>query len=164
MNLGELLVILTLIMVVVGPQRLPEYAESLARMVREVRRMAVGARDQVRAELGPDFDDIDWQKLDPRQYDPRRIVRDALTEAWEEPVKPLNANKKAPEREETENQSRNQAGDTPDPGADGDSAHHDQVAESGGGDQSPPGVASGPPATPRPPNPPREVPFDIEAT
>jgi sec-independent protein translocase protein TatB len=30
--------------------------------------------------LGPDFDDMDWKKLDPRQYDPRRIIREALKE------------------------------------------------------------------------------------
>jgi sec-independent protein translocase protein TatB len=29
--------------------------------------------------LGPEFDEVDWKKLDPRQYDPRRIVRDALS-------------------------------------------------------------------------------------
>ena len=28
--------------------------------------------------MGPEFDDVDWKALDPRQYDPRRIVRDAL--------------------------------------------------------------------------------------
>ena len=28
--------------------------------------------------MGPDFDDVDWRTLDPRQYDPRRIIREAL--------------------------------------------------------------------------------------
>ncbi len=81
-NGGELLVIAVLALLVIGPERLPQYAAQFGRLVREVRRMAVGARDQVRAELGPEFDDVDWQKLDPRQYDPRRIVKDALTDAW----------------------------------------------------------------------------------
>jgi sec-independent protein translocase protein TatB len=30
--------------------------------------------------MGPDFDEVDWKKLDPRQYDPRRIIREALTD------------------------------------------------------------------------------------
>jgi sec-independent protein translocase protein TatB len=34
----------------------------------------------VRDELGPDVDDIEWKKLDPRQYDPRQIVRTALAD------------------------------------------------------------------------------------
>jgi sec-independent protein translocase protein TatB len=50
--------------------------------------MAQGASKQVRNEMGPEFDDIDWSKLDPRQYDPRRIVREALTDVWD-PDDPL---------------------------------------------------------------------------
>jgi hypothetical protein len=37
-------------------------------------------------EMGPDFDDVDWKKLDPRQYDPRRIIREALID--DEPTTP----------------------------------------------------------------------------
>lgn len=87
-NGGELLVIAVLALIVIGPERLPQYASQLARMVRELRRMAAGAREQVRAELGPEFEDVDWQKLDPRQYDPRRIVKDALNEVWEDEPEP----------------------------------------------------------------------------
>jgi sec-independent protein translocase protein TatB len=43
--------------------------------------MAQGASQQMREELGPEFDEIDWRKLDPRQYDPRRIVREALSDS-----------------------------------------------------------------------------------
>ncbi|MEJ5915065.1 hypothetical protein [Pseudokineococcus sp. 1T1Z-3] len=87
-NGGELLVLLLLVLVVVGPERLPRYTQQLADLVRGGVRYAKGARDSLKEEMGPEFEDIDWKKLDPRQYDPRRIVRDALTEAWDEPVKP----------------------------------------------------------------------------
>jgi sec-independent protein translocase protein TatB len=52
--------------------------------------MANGAKDRLRDEMGPDFDDVDWKRLDPRQYDPRRIIREALLDD-EEPavVKPV---------------------------------------------------------------------------
>jgi sec-independent protein translocase protein TatB len=50
--------------------------------------MASGAKDRMRDEMGPDFDEIDWKKLDPRQYDPRRIIREALTEE-DEPAQPV---------------------------------------------------------------------------
>lgn len=79
-NLSELSVIVVVALVVIGPERLPQYAEHLARFVREGRKMALGLREQVREEIGPDFDDVDWRQLDPRQYDPRRIVREALSE------------------------------------------------------------------------------------
>ena len=63
---------------VLGPERLPGYAAQLARLVRSLRDLANGAKDRMREEMGPDFDDVDWKKLDPRQYDPRRIIREAL--------------------------------------------------------------------------------------
>jgi sec-independent protein translocase protein TatB len=87
-NPAEFIVLAVVAAVVLGPERLPEYAAQLARLVREMRKMAQGASAQVRDELGPEFDDIDWRKLDPRQYDPRRIVREALADVWD-PDDPL---------------------------------------------------------------------------
>lgn len=81
---GEKLLILGLIAVfVLGPERLPQYAAQLARFVKTLRRLADGAKDQLSTELG---EDVDWKKLDPRQYDPRRIIREALIE--DTPAKP----------------------------------------------------------------------------
>ncbi len=77
-NGGEFLVLGAVAVVVLGPERLPTYAAQLGKLVREARTFARNAREQVRGEMGEEFDDIDWQKLDPRRYDPRRIVRDAL--------------------------------------------------------------------------------------
>ena len=89
----EFLVLLAVAALVLGPERLPQYAQQLTRLVRELRRMAQGATDQVRQELGPEFDDVDWRKFDPRQYDPRRIVREALSDVWD-PDDPLGMNAK----------------------------------------------------------------------
>jgi sec-independent protein translocase protein TatB len=72
--------------ILLGPDRLPYYASQLARFVRGVRDFANGAKERVREEMGPDFDDVDWKKLDPRQYDPRRIIREALLEDEKVPV------------------------------------------------------------------------------
>ncbi|MFM6962928.1 MAG: Sec-independent protein translocase TatB [Micrococcales bacterium] len=78
---GEKLIILGLIAAfVLGPERLPGYAQKLAQLVKSVRRMAEGAKTQLSEEMGEEFEDLDWKKLDPRQYDPRRIIRDALRE------------------------------------------------------------------------------------
>lgn len=81
---GEKLLILGLIAVfILGPDRLPHYAQQLARFAKSVKRMADGAKDQLSSEIG---EELDWKKLDPRQYDPRRIIREALLE--DEEVKP----------------------------------------------------------------------------
>jgi sec-independent protein translocase protein TatB len=48
--------------------------------VRQLRSLGDTARTRAREELGDSFDDVEWRTLDPRQYDPRRIIRDALTD------------------------------------------------------------------------------------
>ena len=77
-NGWEFVIILVVAMLVIGPERLPTYAEQLGTMVRRGRDLLQNAKARVDDELGPEFSDVDWSKLDPRQYDPRRIVRDAL--------------------------------------------------------------------------------------
>jgi sec-independent protein translocase protein TatB len=78
---GEKLIILVIIAAfVLGPERLPQYAKQLANLIKSIRRMAEGAKEQLANELGPEYQELDWKKLDPRQYDPRRIIREALVE------------------------------------------------------------------------------------
>lgn len=78
LTLDKLIVIGIIAAIILGPERLPAAAERLGGLVRGVRDLANGAKDRMREEMGPEFDEVDWRKLDPRQYDPRRIVREAL--------------------------------------------------------------------------------------
>jgi sec-independent protein translocase protein TatB len=78
LTIEKLLLIGVIAALLIGPERLPRYAESLARLATRARDMLKGARTRVRDEMGPEFDEVDWRKLDPRQYDPRRIIREAL--------------------------------------------------------------------------------------
>ena len=76
---GWEIVLLALIAVfVLGPDRLPEYAAKLAHGIRKLRVMAEGAKGQLKEQLGPEYEDINWRQHDPPQYDPRRIVTEAL--------------------------------------------------------------------------------------
>ena len=76
----EMVILVLVALFVIGPQRLPEYAAKLRDFVRSFRRMAEGAKETVKKDFGADLDEYDWRSLDPRQYDPRRIVREALAE------------------------------------------------------------------------------------
>ena len=78
LSFEKLLIIGVVAVFLIGPERLPRYTAQLAKFVRTVRDMANGAKDRMREEMGPDFEEVDWKKLDPRQYDPRRIIREAL--------------------------------------------------------------------------------------
>jgi sec-independent protein translocase protein TatB len=57
--------------------------------VKTLRGFADGAKERMREEMGPEFDEVDWRKLDPRQYDPRRIIREALVDEVVPPAKPV---------------------------------------------------------------------------
>src|SRR5258705_12299448 len=62
---------------ILGPERLPSAAAWVGRSIRKVREYASGARDQLRSEMGPEFDELrkplqDLQQL--RSFDPRRAV------------------------------------------------------------------------------------------
>ena len=82
---GWEIVLLALIAVfVLGPDRMPEYAAKLAHAIRRLRVMAEGAKDQLKDQLGPEYEDINW-----RQYDPRRIVKEALLDPLDEAIAPV---------------------------------------------------------------------------
>ena len=94
-NIGplEFLVLAMVAIVVVGPDRLPKLAKDAAEMLRTLRDLATGAREQLREELGPEFADIDLRNLNPRtavqravfgddvdlgRLNPRNALRDAI--------------------------------------------------------------------------------------
>ena len=74
----KLLLIGVIAVFVIGPERLPAYSAKFGQLVRKLKEMSSGAKDRIKEELGDDFDEEEWKKLDPRQYDPRRIIREAL--------------------------------------------------------------------------------------
>lgn len=74
-NGAEFLVIAVIAVILVGPERLPEYVRGLRSLVKRARGAVREGQTALRSEFG---EDVDWERLDPRQYDPRKIVRDAL--------------------------------------------------------------------------------------
>jgi sec-independent protein translocase protein TatB len=73
---GEFLILVIAGLLIFGPERLPEAAAWLGRTLRQIRDYAQGAREQLRAELGPEFDELrkpleDLQEL--RGFHPRRF-------------------------------------------------------------------------------------------
>ncbi|HQV81643.1 MAG TPA: twin-arginine translocase TatA/TatE family subunit, partial [Ornithinibacter sp.] len=69
-NGWEVVLVALIAVFILGPDRLPEYAAKLARGIRKARVMAEGAKVQLKDQLGPEYEDINWRQYDPRQYDP----------------------------------------------------------------------------------------------
>jgi sec-independent protein translocase protein TatB len=91
---GEFLVLVVGGLFILGPERLPSAAAWLGRTVRQVREYATGAREQLRSELGPEFDELrqpleDLRGLrgfNPRGFTPRSaITRHLLDDSDGEP-------------------------------------------------------------------------------
>ena len=80
-NIGpwELLVLAFVGVIVLGPERLPALARDAANMLRQLRDLATGARNQLKNELGPEFSDVDLQALrDLRALNPRTAITRVL--------------------------------------------------------------------------------------
>lgn len=80
-NIGpfEFLVLALVAVIVLGPDRLPQFARDAAQLLRTLRELATGARTQLRDELGPEFADLDLRSLNPRTALQRAILGDDET-------------------------------------------------------------------------------------
>jgi sec-independent protein translocase protein TatB len=68
LSLPKLLILAVLALVVFGPNELPKMAAQAGRLLRELRRIAEGAKADLREGLGPEFADFDIDDLNPRRF------------------------------------------------------------------------------------------------
>lgn len=72
-NVWEIMAIAVLALLVFGPDKLPGLAADAARLLREVRRMATGARQDLKDSIGPELGDMNLSDLDPRSFVKRNL-------------------------------------------------------------------------------------------
>lgn len=87
---AEILIIVVAGLFILGPERLPSAAAWLGKTVRQVREYATGAREQLKQEMGPEFEQLrkpleDLREL--RNFDPKRAVTKHLFDDDPEPAK-----------------------------------------------------------------------------
>ena len=58
-NGGEAIILVLLALFIIGPERLPEYAEKLKELVKAAKRYATGATEELKETLGPEIADVD---------------------------------------------------------------------------------------------------------
>ncbi|MGX7825176.1 Sec-independent protein translocase protein TatB [Actinokineospora sp. 24-640] len=78
---AEILVLGIAGLFILGPERLPAAASWVGKSVRKVRDFATGARDQLKTELGPEYEDLRKPLEDLRQlrnFDPKQMVANHL--------------------------------------------------------------------------------------
>jgi sec-independent protein translocase protein TatB len=74
LSLPKLLILAVLALVVFGPNELPRFAAQAGRVLRDLRRIAEGARADLREGLGPEFSDFDLDDLSPRRFVDKHLL------------------------------------------------------------------------------------------
>lgn len=78
-GIGEMIVIAGIALVIIGPDKFPEFAKICVRTIRDLRSYVEEAKDDLRKELAPLKKEIDQVK----SYDPESYI-DALTDSRDE--------------------------------------------------------------------------------
>jgi sec-independent protein translocase protein TatB len=65
---GEMIGLVVLALILVGPERMPRVASDLAKMIRKVRSMTNTATAEIRENLGPGFEDLKPADLNPKTF------------------------------------------------------------------------------------------------
>ena len=68
LDFTKLLLLGVVALLVFGPERLPGLAAQAGRALRELRRMAEGAKSELQDNLGPEFSNFDIADLNPKQF------------------------------------------------------------------------------------------------
>jgi sec-independent protein translocase protein TatB len=81
LSLTKLLVLAVIALVVFGPHELPKIAQQAGRALRDLRQIAEGAKADLREGLGPEFQDFDFDDLNPRRFVQKHLLDEPVTTA-----------------------------------------------------------------------------------
>lgn len=73
-NLPEIALLAALAIIIFGPEKLPDLARKAARIIAYLRAVGNDARGQLRKELGPEWDNIDFADLNPKTFVQRHLL------------------------------------------------------------------------------------------
>ncbi len=72
----KLLVLAVLALIIFGPKELPKIASQAGRVLRDLRRVAEGAKNDLREGLGPEFGDFEIDDLNPKRFLQKHLFDD----------------------------------------------------------------------------------------
>jgi sec-independent protein translocase protein TatB len=76
LSISKLLVLAVIALVIFGPNELPKMAAQAGRALRDLRRVAEGAKNDLREGLGPEFADFDLEDLNPKRFVQKHLLDD----------------------------------------------------------------------------------------
>ncbi|HTZ93375.1 MAG TPA: sec-independent translocase [Streptosporangiaceae bacterium] len=81
LDLPKLLFLGVVALIVFGPERLPSMAAQAGRALRELRRMAEGAKSELQENLGPEFSQFDLADINPKHFVRKHLLDDLTSES-----------------------------------------------------------------------------------
>jgi sec-independent protein translocase protein TatB len=81
LSITKLLVLAVIALIIFGPNELPRIARQAGRALRDLRQIAEGAKADLREGLGPEFQDFDFEDLNPRRFVQKHLFDDPEPEA-----------------------------------------------------------------------------------
>ena len=70
---GEIVGLAVLAMILIGPDKLPQFAVEAAKVVKKLRAMATSATNELKENLGPGFEDLKPSDLNPKTFVKKQI-------------------------------------------------------------------------------------------
>jgi sec-independent protein translocase protein TatB len=94
LSIPKLLVLTLIALVILGPNELPKIASQAGRALRDLRRIAEGAKDDLREGLGPEAADFEIEDLNPKRFVQKHLFGDLTAEqgARQQPARQAAAN------------------------------------------------------------------------
>jgi sec-independent protein translocase protein TatB len=72
----KLIVLAVIALIIFGPKELPKMASQAGKALRDLRRIAEGAKDDLKQGLGPEFGDFEFDDLNPRRFVQKHFLDD----------------------------------------------------------------------------------------
>ena len=76
LSISKLVVLAVIALVIFGPNELPRIASQAGRALRDLRRIAESAKNDLREGLGPEFADFDIEDLNPKRFVQKHLFDD----------------------------------------------------------------------------------------
>ena len=94
LSLPKLLVLAAIALVIFGPSELPKIASQAGRALRDLRKIAESAKNDLREGLGPEFADLDIEDLNPKRFVQKQLLDDLNADpgARQQPARQAAAN------------------------------------------------------------------------
>jgi sec-independent protein translocase protein TatB len=70
----ELVTLVVLAVLIFGPDKLPKLIQDVSNVIRKVRSFSESAKQDIRAELGPEFKDFEFEDLNPKTFVRKQLM------------------------------------------------------------------------------------------